>query len=103
MIEQAFDRYCIAAVIPCYRVEREIQAVLATVPSFVKHIIVVDDASPDSTADVVNVSAKNDPRIILIRHSSNHGVGGAMVTGYRKALALEARIVVKIDGDGQMD
>jgi glycosyltransferase involved in cell wall biosynthesis len=103
MTEQEFDQTCIAAVIPCYRVEREIQSVLATVPSYVKHIIVVDDASPDSTVDLVNASAKNDPRIVLIRHSSNRGVGGAMVTGYRKALELKAQIVLKIDGDGQMD
>lgn len=103
MTEQEFDQTCIAAVIPCYRVEREIQSVLATVPAYVKHIIVVDDASPDSTADLVNASAKNDPRIHLIRHPSNRGVGGAMVTGYRKALELKAQIVLKIDGDGQMD
>lgn len=103
MIEQEFDQYCIAAVIPCYRVEREIQAVLETVPSFVKHIIVVDDASPDSTVELVSASAKNDPRIVLIRHPSNQGVGGAMITGYRKALEIGAQIVVKIDGDGQMD
>ena len=103
MTEQEFERHCIAAVIPCYRVEREIQSVLATVPAYVKHIIVVDDASPDSTADLVNASAQNDIRIFLIRHSSNRGVGGAMITGYRKALELGAQIVVKIDGDGQMD
>ena len=103
MIEPSFDRYCIAAVIPCYRVEREIQSVLKTVPSYVKHIIVVDDASPDSTADLVNASAKNDPRVVLIRHSVNRGVGGAMLTGYQKALEIGAQIVVKIDGDGQMD
>jgi glycosyltransferase involved in cell wall biosynthesis len=63
----------------------------------------VDDASPDSTADLVTASAKEDDRILLIRHPSNQGVGGAMVTGYRKALELGAQIVVKIDGDGQMD
>jgi glycosyltransferase involved in cell wall biosynthesis len=103
MTEQEFEQHCIAAVIPCYRVEREIQSVLATVPAYVKHIIVVDDASPDSTADLVNASAQNDIRIFLIRHSSNRGVGGAMITGYRKALELGAQIVVKIDGDGQMD
>lgn len=103
MTEQKFDPYCIAAVIPCYRVEREIQSVLKTVPLYVKHIIVVDDDSPDSTADLVNASAKKDSRIVLIRHSSNRGVGGAMVTGYRKALEVGAQIVVKIDGDGQMD
>jgi glycosyltransferase involved in cell wall biosynthesis len=90
-------------VIPCYRVEREIQSVLQTIPSDIKHIIVVDDASPDSTADLVAAAAKEDHRILLIRHPSNRGVGGAMITGYRKALELEAQIVVKIDGDGQMD
>jgi glycosyltransferase involved in cell wall biosynthesis len=73
------------------------------VPSYVKYIIVVDDASPDATADLVTASAKEDKRITLIRHPSNQGVGGAMVTGYRKALETDAQIVVKIDGDGQMD
>jgi glycosyltransferase involved in cell wall biosynthesis len=99
----SFDEYCIAAVIPCYRVEREIQSVLRTVPSYIKHIVVVDDASPDSTADLVTAAAKEDDRIVLIRHPSNLGVGGAMITGYRKGLELQAQIVVKIDGDGQMD
>ena len=97
------EKYCIAAVIPCYRVEREIQSVLQAVPAYIKHIIVVDDASPDSTAELVTACAKEDDRILLIRHASNQGVGGAMVTGYRRALELEAQIVVKIDGDGQMD
>ncbi|HEU4746760.1 MAG TPA: glycosyltransferase family 2 protein, partial [Anaerolineales bacterium] len=98
-----FETYCIAAVIPCYRVERDIQSVLQTVPPYINHIIAVDDASPDSTADLVAAFAKEDQRILLIRHPSNQGVGGAMVTGYRKALELEAQVVVKIDGDGQMD
>jgi dolichol-phosphate mannosyltransferase len=98
-----FEKHCIAAVIPCYRVEREIQSVLQTIPSYIKHIIAVDDASPDSTADLVAASAKEDDRILLLRHPSNQGVGGAMVTAYRKALELGAQVVVKIDGDGQMD
>ena len=98
-----FENHCIAAVIPCYRVEREIQSVLRTIPSYIKHIIVVDDASPDSTADIVAAAGKADDRILLIQHPSNQGVGGAMVTGYRKALDLDAQVVVKIDGDGQMD
>ena len=99
----AFHRHTIAAVIPCYRVERDIQSVLQAVPAYIKHIIVVDDASPDSTADLVTASAKEDDRILMIRHPSNQGVGGAMVTGYRRALEMGAQIVVKIDGDGQMD
>jgi dolichol-phosphate mannosyltransferase len=98
-----FHRHCIAAVIPAYRVETDIQAVLSGLPEIIKHIIVVDDASPDSTSDLVTASAKNDKRIILIRHRQNEGVGGAMVTGFRKALELGAQIVIKLDGDGQMD
>ena len=98
-----FQNHCIAAVIPCYRVEREIQSVLQTIPSSIKYILVIDDASPDSTTELVSASAKEDHRITLIRHPSNQGVGGAMVTGYRKALELGAQVVVKIDGDGQMD
>jgi dolichol-phosphate mannosyltransferase len=103
MTAQPFQKYCVAAVIPCYRVEREIQSVLKTIPSYIKHIIVVDDASPDSTADLVSASANHDKRILLVRHPSNQGVGGAMITGYHKALELGAQVVVKIDGDGQMD
>lgn len=95
--------HCIAAVIPCYRVEREIRSVLQTIPSYIQHIIVVDDASPDSSAELVSACAQEDGRILLLRHSSNQGVGGAMVTGYHKALELGAQVIVKIDGDGQMD
>ncbi|MDQ2692083.1 MAG: glycosyltransferase family 2 protein, partial [Chloroflexota bacterium] len=77
--------------------------VLQNVPTYIKHIIVVDDASPDATADRVAATAKENARVLLIRHPSNQGVGGAMITGYRKALELGAQIVVKVDGDGQMD
>lgn len=89
--------------IPCYSVERQIQSVLRGLPKYIKHIIVVDDASPDSTVDLVTASATKDTRITLIRHATNLGVGGAMVTGYRKAIELGAQIIVKVDGDGQMD
>lgn len=97
------SKFRIAAVIPAYCVERDIESVLRGLPRFVKHIIVVDDASRDSTADLVTASAKKDRRIVLIRHEKNQGVGGAMVSGFRKALELGAQIVVKLDGDGQMD
>jgi len=96
-------KYDIAVVIPCYRVEREIASVIASLPRYIKHIIVVDDASPDATAELVLQTAKKDRRIVFRRHEQNQGVGGAMVTGFRKALELGAQIVVKIDGDGQMD
>jgi dolichol-phosphate mannosyltransferase len=98
-----FQEHSIAAVIPCYRVERQIQSVLQTIPHYIKYIIVVDDASPDSSAELVAAAVKRDERIHLLRHPANQGVGGAMITGYRHALKLEAQVVVKIDGDGQMD
>jgi glycosyltransferase involved in cell wall biosynthesis len=84
-------------------VEREIAAVLAGLPDYIQHVIVIDDASPDETARLVADLASQDERIILIRHEKNQGVGGAAVTGFRKALELGAQIVVKVDGDGQMD
>jgi len=98
-----FRNYDIAAVIPAYRVEREIEAALASLPDFIRHIIVVDDASPDRTAELVEQASRRDGRVLLIRHEKNRGVGGAMVTGFRKALELGAQIIVKMDGDGQMD
>ena len=98
-----FRNYSIAAVIPAYRVEGEIETVLRGLPEFLRHIIVVDDASPDGTSEVVSRLAGRDERILLLRHEQNQGVGGAMVSGFRKALELGSQIVVKIDGDGQMD
>ncbi|HZJ22455.1 MAG TPA: glycosyltransferase family 2 protein, partial [Anaerolineales bacterium] len=96
-------KYAIAVVIPCHRVEREIAAVITNLPRYLKYIIVVDDASPDKTSEIIKELAQKDGRISLICHEKNQGVGGAMLTGFRKALELDAQIVVKIDGDGQMD
>jgi glycosyltransferase involved in cell wall biosynthesis len=96
-------RYAIAAVIPCYRVEGEIEQVITNLPRYLKYIIAVDDASPDRTSEIIRKFAENDSRICLIRHEENQGVGGSMSTGFRKALELGAQIIVKVDGDGQMD
>jgi glycosyltransferase involved in cell wall biosynthesis len=91
----------IAAVIPAYRVARHIAGVVARVPPGVRHIIVVDDASPDDLQAVL--ATVTDPRLIVLRHETNRGVGGAMKTGLAKALELDTDIAVKLDGDGQMD
>jgi glycosyltransferase involved in cell wall biosynthesis len=92
----------IAAVIPAYRVEAQIAGVITSIPSFVRTIIVVDDASPDRTNGVVRGVLDKEPRGVLLSHARNRGVGAAMVTGVREALARGAEIVVKVDGDGQM-
>ncbi len=68
----------------------------------VARIFVVDDACPEQTGAYVEQHCK-DPRVSVIRHVANQGVGGAVITGYKAALAESADIIVKLDGDGQMD
>jgi dolichol-phosphate mannosyltransferase len=95
------DNRSVAVVIPAYRVGQQIASVLARVPPYVDRVFVVDDGSPDSTSS--EVSAVRDPRVTLLRHQENRGVGGAMATGYRAALEAGADVIVKCDGDGQME
>jgi len=92
----------IAAVVPAYNVARELGDVLRSMPQLFTTIVVVDDASPDQTLAIAERYAQLDRRIIVVRHEKNLGVGGAMVTGFRRALEAGADILVKIDGDGQM-
>jgi glycosyltransferase involved in cell wall biosynthesis len=93
----------IGVVIPAYRAEDRIAGVLKGIPEFVSTIVVVDDRSPDGTAERVEMIAREDSRVHLVRHETNQGVGGAVLTGYRAAYDLGAEIVVKMDSDGQMD
>lgn len=91
----------IAVVIPAYQAERTIQKVILQIPAYVDWIIVIDDASTDTTLSAVKQIS--DPRICILHHNRNTGVGGAMVTGYQKAIELRADLIAKIDADGQMD
>jgi dolichol-phosphate mannosyltransferase len=93
----------VAVVIPAYRSAAQIAGVLRGIPECVAWIVVVDDCSPDDTAAVVEAEGRRDPRIRLLRHPQNQGVGGAVLTGYAEAHRLGAEIVVKMDSDGQMD
>lgn len=99
---EVLSDFSIAVVIPAYNEAGHIAGVVRSVPDYVRHIIVVDDASRDATSAEVQRLAAADPRVLLVRHVQNQGVGGAMVTGFRQALQLRAQIVVKMDGDGQM-
>ncbi|MFN8390056.1 MAG: glycosyltransferase family 2 protein [Bdellovibrionota bacterium] len=92
----------IAVVIPAYRVKKQVLDVLRGIGPEVAQIILVDDACPEHSADFVEANFQ-DPRLTIVRHERNQGVGGAMVSGYRKALELNADVVVKLDGDGQMN
>ena len=84
------------------RVSAQIHGVIARIGPEVARIFVIDDACPEHTGDLV-LRECADKRVSVLTHSENRGVGGAMVTGYRAALEAGADIVVKIDGDGQMD
>jgi dolichol-phosphate mannosyltransferase len=91
----------IAVVIPAYKVAAQIEGVIAWMPEVIDLIFVVDDFSPDEL--VLSVQKARDSRIFLLRHEVNQGVGGATVTGMQAALAAGAHVIVKCDGDGQMN
>lgn len=92
----------IAVVIPCFKVTDAILCVLSKIGDEVSMIFVVDDKCPDGSGRVVREQV-SDPRVQVIFHEENAGVGGAVMSGYKAALAQGADIVVKVDGDGQMD
>ena len=93
----------IAVVVPAYNEEKLIARTLKEIPDLVDKMIVVDDASTDNTVRTVAELAGNDQRIQLIQHEVNQGVGGAIVTGYKKARDLKIDATVVMAGDAQMD
>jgi glycosyltransferase involved in cell wall biosynthesis len=92
----------LAVVIPCYKVKQHIAGVLEKIGPEVKKIYVVDDACPEETGNYVREFVR-DKRVQLIFHPQNQGVGGAVISGYRAALSDGMDVIVKLDGDGQMD
>lgn len=95
----------VAAVIPAFNEERLIGNVLAGLPEFLDAAYVVDDASTDGTASLVETWIEANPKrnVRLLRHERNQGVGAGIKTGYRQALADGADIMVVLAGDDQMD
>lgn len=92
----------VCVVIPAYKVSQHIVKVVKSIGSEVSTIIVVDDACPESSGRLLQKTVK-EPRLEVIYHTSNKGVGGAVKTGYMRALELGCQIIIKIDGDEQMD
>jgi dolichol-phosphate mannosyltransferase len=92
----------VAIIIPCYKVKNQILNVLNSIGSDINTIYVVDDACPVGSGRFVQENC-SDPRVKVVFHEENKGVGGAVMTGYQHALADGAEIMVKLDGDGQMD
>jgi glycosyltransferase involved in cell wall biosynthesis len=92
----------IAVVVPSYKVTSHIVQTLSEIGKEVSYIYVVDDACPEGSGKLVQEKV-SDSRVKVIFHEENLGVGGAMITGYKAALETDANIIVKLDGDGQMD
>jgi len=91
----------LAVVIPCYKVAKQIEEVIAGIPDFIDYIIVVDDACPESSGKLVE--GFQFERVQVVYHQKNQGVGGAVASGFKKALELQCDIAIKMDGDGQMN
>lgn len=97
----SYNGLIVGVVIPCYKVQGKIGGVVSTIPDFVDKIWLVDDACPVKSWK--EIEAVQDRRVVVLHNLVNQGVGGAMVTGFREALESGVDIVIKIDGDGQMN
>ena len=94
----------IAVVVPCYNVQAHIEAVVQSIPDYVEVAVLVDDASQDHTAAIIDkLAQEGNGRVFVLHLPHNRGVGGAMLAGLGKTGELGADISVKMDGDGQMD
>jgi glycosyltransferase involved in cell wall biosynthesis len=96
-----FESKRVAVVVPAHDEEQLIATTLAGIPAFVDRIYVVDDGSRDATAE--RAHATNDPRVEVVAHETNRGVGAAIVTGYQRALAAGDDVVAVMAADNQMD
>lgn len=98
------DRVRVAVVIPCYKVREHILQVIEAIGPEVDAIFVVDDACPQQSGRLVEQEAvPRDKRVKVLFKPRNEGVGGAVMSGYRAAQEAGFDIMVKVDGDGQMD
>ena len=99
-----YQEHKVAVVVPAYNEEALICRVIETMPEYVDHVVVVDDASHDGTADVVrHYIPRMGERLLLIQHEANRGVGGAIATGYKWCRDHEVDVAVVMAGDAQMD
>ncbi len=90
----------VAVVVPAFNEEKLVARTIASIPAFVDRILLVDDGSTDGT---VARASDGNPRVEVIRHGGNHGVGAAIVTGYRRAIVEEIDVTCVMAADGQMD
>jgi glycosyltransferase involved in cell wall biosynthesis len=91
----------VAVVVPAFDEEHLVGETIRGIPEFVDRIYVVDDGSRDRTAAAA--IDRGEPRVQLIRHERNSGVGAAIASGYRQALAEEVDVTCVMAADNQMD
>jgi len=91
----------VAVVVPAYDEEALLPETLAGIPAFVDRVYVVDDASRDATAE--RARSCGDPRVELLSHDRNRGVGAAIVTGYKRAIEERMDVTCVMAADNQMD
>ena len=101
--EEQYRENNICVVIPAYNEEKLIGPTLNSVPDYIFRIYAVDDASTDSTPEIIREFAEKDARIMHIRHEQNQGVGASIASGYKEALKEGMDIAVVMAGDNQMD
>ncbi|HEX5377396.1 MAG TPA: glycosyltransferase family 2 protein [Phenylobacterium sp.] len=101
-VDPRLDEAGVWLIIPCYKVRDHIGRVIARMPPWIEGVVCVDDACPEGSGDHIEQTI-DDPRVHLVRLSQNQGVGGAVMAGYAEADRLGGRILVKVDGDDQMD
>ena len=93
----------IVVILPVFNEETQITDVVKTLPSFIDKIVIVDDKSVDGTINIVESLKAHNDKILLIKHETNQGCGGALATGYKWLKGKDYDIAVRMDGDGQMD
>ena len=92
----------IIIVIPCFKVKDKIMKVISNIPDWIYRVICVDDKCPEGTGQFIKDKI-TDKRVLLIFNEKNLGVGGASIVGFKYAKELGADLIVKVDGDDQMD
>ena len=93
----------ISVVIPAYKVSQNLKDVLGRIGDEIHHIIVVDDCCPVGSGEIAREVSQKDSRVRVIFNRENLGVGGSVKAGYVLAMELGSDIVIKVDGDGQMN
>ena len=94
------DGKSVAVVVPALNEEALVGVTVAAIPAFVDRIIVVDDASKDATVERAKAA---DPRVEVIEHEKNQGVGAAIITGYKRAIEHQVDVTAVMAADNQMD